>query len=101
MLRRMWDRILRYALRLDMALLCCMVTDVRKQLPRANKICPKCRHDDAVFFQSQQRTAETGMVSGHSCSYASNCFNSTTETFLCLLWLRSHLPVTRSTTICG
>lgn len=33
------------------------------QLPRSNKICPVCKHDEAVFFQSQQRSAETGMVS--------------------------------------
>jgi DNA-directed RNA polymerase II subunit RPB9 len=30
-------------------------------LPRSNKTCPKCNHDEAVFFQSQQRSAETGM----------------------------------------
>jgi DNA-directed RNA polymerase II subunit RPB9 len=32
------------------------------QLPRSNKACPKCKAEDAVFFQSQQRSAETGMV---------------------------------------
>lgn len=32
------------------------------QLPRSNKECPKCHETEAVFFQSQQRTAETGMV---------------------------------------
>jgi DNA-directed RNA polymerase subunit M/transcription elongation factor TFIIS len=32
------------------------------QLPRSNKTCPKCKTEDAVFFQSQQRSAETGMV---------------------------------------
>ncbi|PQE10835.1 hypothetical protein CJF30_00008972 [Rutstroemia sp. NJR-2017a BBW] len=31
-------------------------------LPRSNKTCPACRNEDAVFFQSQQRSAETGMV---------------------------------------
>lgn len=31
-------------------------------LPRANKLCPSCDHGEAVFFQSQQRSAETGMV---------------------------------------
>ncbi|OMP83511.1 DNA-directed RNA polymerase II subunit RPB9 [Diplodia seriata] len=31
-------------------------------LPRSNKPCPKCGETEAVFFQSQQRTAETGMV---------------------------------------
>ncbi|KAI1384799.1 DNA-directed RNA polymerase II subunit RPB9 [Hypoxylon trugodes] len=30
-------------------------------LPRSNKTCPSCGHDEAVFFQSQQRSAETGM----------------------------------------
>jgi len=30
-------------------------------LPRSNKTCPKCKTEDAVFFQSQQRSAETGM----------------------------------------
>lgn len=33
------------------------------QLPRSNKTCPKCNHEEAVFFQSQERSAETGMVS--------------------------------------
>ncbi|KAJ5171826.1 DNA directed RNA polymerase II 15 kDa subunit [Penicillium capsulatum] len=32
-------------------------------LPRANKLCPSCGENEAVFFQSQQRSAETGMVS--------------------------------------
>ncbi|KAF4636217.1 hypothetical protein G7Y89_g1876 [Cudoniella acicularis] len=41
-------------------------------LPRSNKTCPKCKTEDAVFFQSQQRSAET-------------------ETLLCLLWVWSHL----------
>ncbi|KAK4155768.1 DNA-directed RNA polymerase II subunit RPB9 [Chaetomidium leptoderma] len=31
-------------------------------LPRSKKTCPACQHDEAVFFQSQQRSAETGMV---------------------------------------
>ncbi|KAL8641686.1 MAG: hypothetical protein Q9228_001545 [Teloschistes exilis] len=30
-------------------------------LPRSNKRCPKCAENEAVFFQSQQRSAETGM----------------------------------------
>ena len=33
------------------------------QLPRSTQRCPKCRNTDAVHFQSQQRTNETGMVS--------------------------------------
>lgn len=34
------------------------------QLPHVDKKCPnkKCGAHDAVFFQSQQRNAETGMV---------------------------------------
>ncbi|OQU94741.1 hypothetical protein CLAIMM_01052 isoform 2 [Cladophialophora immunda] len=32
-------------------------------LPRAPKKCPKCRETEAVYFQSQQRAADTGMVS--------------------------------------
>jgi hypothetical protein len=32
------------------------------QLPRSNRTCPACKHEEAVFFQSQQRSAETGMV---------------------------------------
>ncbi|KAK9568110.1 DNA-directed RNA polymerase II core subunit rpb9 [Aspergillus fumigatus] len=31
-------------------------------LPRSNKPCPSCGEAEAVFFQSQQRSAETGMV---------------------------------------
>ncbi|KAG8166199.1 hypothetical protein KVR01_004751 [Diaporthe batatas] len=31
------------------------------ELPRANRQCPKCGHNEAVFFQSQQRTRDTGM----------------------------------------
>lgn len=34
----------------------------RSQLPRSNKQCPSCHETEAVFFQSQQRSAETGMV---------------------------------------
>ncbi|KAK7626698.1 hypothetical protein IWX48DRAFT_634609 [Phyllosticta citricarpa] len=33
-------------------------------LPRTNRPCPKCGETEAVFFQSQQRTAETGMDMG-------------------------------------
>ena len=32
------------------------------QLPRSDKMCPSCGEHEAVFFQSQQRSAETGMV---------------------------------------
>jgi hypothetical protein len=33
-----------------------------QQLPRAVKSCPKCHENEAVYFQSQQRAADTGMV---------------------------------------
>ncbi|KAL9608632.1 MAG: hypothetical protein Q9167_006553 [Letrouitia subvulpina] len=33
-----------------------------QKLPRAIKRCPNCHESEAVFFQSQQRSAETGMV---------------------------------------
>ena len=32
------------------------------QLPRAVKRCPRCKETDAVYFQSQQRASDTGMV---------------------------------------
>ncbi|MBE7180557.1 MAG: hypothetical protein INR71_04975 [Terriglobus roseus] len=31
-------------------------------MPRSTRTCPSCGEQDAVHFQSQQRTAETGMV---------------------------------------
>ncbi|KAJ5542895.1 hypothetical protein N7535_005317 [Penicillium sp. DV-2018c] len=36
-------------------------------LPRANKLCPSCGENEAVFFQSQQRSAETGMKLYYVC----------------------------------
>ncbi|KAG6169549.1 DNA-directed RNA polymerase II core subunit rpb9 [Claviceps purpurea] len=36
-------------------------------LPRSNKTCPRCTHEEAVFFQSQQRSAETGMKLFYVC----------------------------------
>jgi DNA-directed RNA polymerase II subunit RPB9 len=36
-------------------------------LPRSNNICPKCQHDEAVFFQSQERSADTGMKLFYVC----------------------------------
>ncbi|KKA28084.1 hypothetical protein TD95_003624 [Thielaviopsis punctulata] len=36
-------------------------------LPRAMKACPACDHGEAVFFQSQQRSAETGMKLFYVC----------------------------------
>ncbi|KAK4143129.1 DNA-directed RNA polymerase II subunit RPB9 [Dichotomopilus funicola] len=35
---------------------------LQAQLPRSKKNCPACNHTEAVFFQSQQRSTETGMV---------------------------------------
>ncbi|KAJ5486523.1 DNA-directed RNA polymeraseM/15kDa subunit [Penicillium desertorum] len=37
------------------------------ELPRANKLCPSCGETEAVFFQSQQRSAETGMKLYYVC----------------------------------
>merc|ERR1712000_761124 len=36
-------------------------------LPRSNKTCPSCKHEEAVFFQSQQRSAETEMKLFYVC----------------------------------
>lgn len=41
----------------------CLLFFERLQLPRTQKACPKCHHEWAVFFQSQERSAETGMAS--------------------------------------
>ncbi|KAH8898363.1 hypothetical protein GQ53DRAFT_678539 [Thozetella sp. PMI_491] len=43
-------------------------------LPRANKTCPACNHDQAVFFQSQQRTSETGMKLFYVCCDCGNIY---------------------------
>ena len=59
------------------------------QLPRAKRDCPACNHDQAVFFQSQQRSAETGMV--RSLMNQGRAFPAKltlSETLLCLLRLR-------------
>jgi len=64
------------------------------QLPRSNKQCPHCKETEAVFFQSQQRSAETGMVSWSSIHAGCGKFlNSSAETVLRLLQLRSYLPI--------
>ncbi|CAN8097329.1 unnamed protein product [Discula destructiva] len=36
-------------------------------LPRSDKRCPICNHNEAVFFQSQQRTRDTGMKLYYVC----------------------------------
>ncbi|KAF2434418.1 DNA-directed RNA polymeras-like protein II subunit rpb9 [Tothia fuscella] len=41
-------------------------------LPRINKTCPACSEPEAVFFQSQQRTAETGMKLYYVCVACGN-----------------------------
>lgn len=43
-----------------------VITDIGSDptLPRSNKACPYCHETEAVFFQSQQRTEDTKMVSG-------------------------------------
>ncbi|KAL1869205.1 hypothetical protein VTK73DRAFT_3206 [Phialemonium thermophilum] len=43
-------------------------------LPRSNRTCPACKHDEAVFFQSQQRSAETGMKLFYVCCECGNIF---------------------------
>ncbi|KAI8671777.1 hypothetical protein NCS57_00654000 [Fusarium keratoplasticum] len=44
------------------------------QLPRSNKTCPSCKHEEAVFFQSQQRSAETGMKLFYVCCECGHIF---------------------------
>ncbi|KAK4123018.1 hypothetical protein N657DRAFT_656367 [Parathielavia appendiculata] len=43
-------------------------------LPRAKQTCPACNHTESVFFQSQQRSAETGMKLFYVCCN-SDCGN--------------------------
>ncbi|KAJ5234666.1 uncharacterized protein N7469_003834 [Penicillium citrinum] len=43
-------------------------------LPRANKLCPSCGENEAVFFQSQQRSAETGMKLYYVCCACGNVY---------------------------
>lgn len=62
------------------------------QLPRSNKTCPSCKHEEAVFFQSQQRSAETGMVS-HTDDRLNIRQLTLVEIVLCLLRVWSHLHI--------
>jgi DNA-directed RNA polymerase II subunit RPB9 len=62
-------------------------------LPRAKRSCPACNHDEAVFFQSQQRSAETGMVSSLTAALGNHALLTSSETFLRLLRLRQHFPI--------
>ncbi|KAF2456388.1 DNA directed RNA polymerase II 15 kDa subunit [Lineolata rhizophorae] len=41
-------------------------------LPRIQKPCPSCSEPEAVYFQSQQRTAETGMKLYYVCCSCGN-----------------------------
>ncbi|KAJ5485488.1 hypothetical protein N7539_005476, partial [Penicillium diatomitis] len=43
-------------------------------LPRANRLCPSCGENEAVFFQSQQRSAESGMKLYYVCCACGNVF---------------------------
>ncbi|KAG7052934.1 DNA-directed RNA polymerase II subunit rpb9 [Colletotrichum scovillei] len=43
-------------------------------LPRSNKECPVCKAGEAVFFQSQQRSAETGMKLFYVCCDCGHIF---------------------------
>ncbi|WYZ41065.1 hypothetical protein EsH8_IV_001406 [Colletotrichum jinshuiense] len=43
-------------------------------LPRSNKECPVCKGGEAVFFQSQQRSAETGMKLFYVCCDCGHIF---------------------------
>ncbi|KZF21569.1 DNA directed RNA polymerase II 15 kDa subunit [Xylona heveae TC161] len=53
-----------------------VTTDVGSDptLPRSNKQCPSCSETEAVFFQSQQRSAETGMKLFYVCCSCGNIF---------------------------
>ncbi|KAA6408069.1 MAG: DNA-directed RNA polymerase II subunit RPB9 [Lasallia pustulata] len=44
-------------------------------LPRSNKQCPSCHENEAVFFQSQQRSAETGMKLFYVCCSCGTIFH--------------------------
>ncbi|KAG5965675.1 hypothetical protein E4U56_001624 [Claviceps arundinis] len=43
------------------------ILETLRALPRSNKKCTVCDHEEAVFFQSQQRSAETGMKLFYVC----------------------------------
>ncbi|KAG8357514.1 hypothetical protein FVEN_g4913 [Fusarium venenatum] len=48
--------------------------DFFSDLPRSTKTCPSCQHTEAVFFQSQQRSAETGMKLFYVCCECGHIF---------------------------
>ncbi|RCI15117.1 hypothetical protein L249_6568 [Ophiocordyceps polyrhachis-furcata BCC 54312] len=49
--------------------------DMHAELPRSNKTCPRCNHQEAVFFQSQERSAETGMKLFYVCCECGHIFD--------------------------
>jgi Transcription factor S-II (TFIIS) len=60
-----------------------------QQLPRAVKLCPKCGESEAVYFQSQQRAADTGMVGIYETPLVFvDMLIHFTETLLCLYILQ-------------
>ncbi|CAG8535552.1 5170_t:CDS:2 [Ambispora leptoticha] len=42
-------------------------------LPRTKKTCPKCGHDEAVFFQSPSRRPDTKMTLFYACADVKRC----------------------------
>jgi len=54
-----------------------VTTDVANDptLPRATQRCPRCHENDAVYFQSQQRAADTGMKLYYVCTSCNQVFN--------------------------
>ncbi|KAG8665435.1 hypothetical protein FPOAC1_010231 [Fusarium poae] len=54
--------------------LTCIFSFFALQLPRSTKTCPSCQHTEAVFFQSQQRSAETGMKLFYVCCECGHIF---------------------------
>jgi len=46
-------------------------------LPRSDKECPRCHSHENVFFQSQQRRADTSMVLFYVCLSCSHTYRST------------------------
>lgn len=63
------SRVYRHELRADLTETAGTIKDLGTDptLPRSNKECPKCHNYECVFFQSQQRTADTSMVLFYVC----------------------------------
>ncbi|KAI1625025.1 putative DNA directed RNA polymerase II 15 kDa subunit [Exophiala viscosa] len=53
-----------------------VTTDVANDptLPRTSQRCPRCRETDAVYFQSQQRGADTGMKLYYVCTACNHVY---------------------------